>query len=592
MTLPSAERPAGSLGESRSRTAVRHRRREPGRLVAVPRRSTVRGSRRSEGRRSSRPAPPRSASTHRKAAGRPPRRWCDGSRRGCPPGPPASSSEISAGSRAARPAVKPNGTWFCQAIASSRSRGTHNSEHRTEALRQMKRRSRPDAEFDARAPQVRVVSHLGRSHQPCSPGCRRVRASTSGPEGGRISGPRVVRRSHDGPAARLRTASASWRMNLLSSYTDDSRMARLAAEHFWPECPKAGADQIHHGELEVRAGGDDDGVLPARLGVKASPGRHPREHPCCLPGAGQYHGVDAWVADEPPAGRAIHAGNELQDLAGNPRPPAGSASSHAVATVSGAGLRITAAPAARAARTPPAGMARGKFQGGRPPPWNRARNVQPPRPRSAMARSHPRSTGRSPQLRRPRHRPRRRSSRHRRAMTAIRRPRSDAITSPAARRIDRRVSSRESLANVVRQALPRLTARSARPVSMSHQRYGTDPGIEGSSPSTNGQCVDGQAVHHSGNHVYAQLVERGHQRRGPRPRRRCARSVSGSFRAGGPPTVGRQRSIPARDGSARRGDRRPNGGTVRPRCPIARCPASARTGVGGSSPARCSRRNA
>ena len=78
------------------------------------------------------------------------------------------------------------------------------------------------------------------------------------------------------------------------------------------------------------------------------------------------------------------------------------ASSHAVWRVSGGGLRITALPAIRAASTPPAGIAYGKFHGD-------ATTTTPYGRRSGGNRPWWRSSGRSRSPRRPRGRPRGRS---------------------------------------------------------------------------------------------------------------------------------------------------------------------------------------
>ena len=108
------------------------------------------------------------------------------------------------------------------------------------------------------------------------------------------------------------------------------------------------------------------------------------------------------IGDQQAAGVAVDAGHELQDRLGG-TPPAHSASASAaghVATASGAGLRITAFPAASAASTPPAGIDKGKFHGdatttvphGREPivdgrnvaRRNRRRSRSPPRPRGRL----------------------------------------------------------------------------------------------------------------------------------------------------------------------------------------------------------------
>ena len=61
----------------------------------------------------------------------------------------------------------------------------------------------------------------------------------------------------------------------------------------------------------------------------------------------------------------VGARQELEDLARDAGVPQRSvASSQPTSTASGAGLRMTALPAASAASTPPAGMDSGKFQGG------------------------------------------------------------------------------------------------------------------------------------------------------------------------------------------------------------------------------------
>ena len=54
-----------------------------------------------------------------------------------------------------------------------------------------------------------------------------------------MSGAIIVDGSTASPTRTLRTAAASRGRNVGSSYTGAVRIARLAAEHFWPACPNA-----------------------------------------------------------------------------------------------------------------------------------------------------------------------------------------------------------------------------------------------------------------------------------------------------------------------------------------------------------------
>ena len=79
--------------------------------------------------------------------------------------------------------------------------------------------------------------------------------------------------------------------------------------------------------------------------------------------AGEDDGVDVGMGDEATADRRRRRSDQLQDVGGTPAAGNCRDEPGADATASGAGLRMTALPAASAAATPPAGMAYGKFHG-------------------------------------------------------------------------------------------------------------------------------------------------------------------------------------------------------------------------------------
>ena len=72
--------------------------------------------------------------------------------------------------------------------------------------------------------------------------------------------------------------------------------------------------------------------------------------------------TSGWVISRRLASPSTH-GRNCSTVRGTPPSHRTSASSPAVATVSGAGLKITALPAASAPSKPPAGIDRGKFHG-------------------------------------------------------------------------------------------------------------------------------------------------------------------------------------------------------------------------------------
>ena len=95
--------------------------------------------------------------------------------------------------------------------------GPHHAEHGAEALGAVEPRTGRHADPHARRPQLGVPVDLAGSTSHDSPSSSAVRARSSGPDGGRITGPTEVARSVAGPTARLRVASASRRRKAGSS---------------------------------------------------------------------------------------------------------------------------------------------------------------------------------------------------------------------------------------------------------------------------------------------------------------------------------------------------------------------------------------
>src|SRR5579875_3483721 len=121
---------------------------------------------------------------------------------------------------------------------------------------------------------------------------------------------------------------------------------------------------VAHRLVHVRRGTDHQRVLAAGLGQEA-PGRcPPGEAGRRLVRTGEHHGANTGGRNQVLAYGSVGHGQEPEGWSPTPAACNCRARAPAVAWASGAGLRTTALPAARAASVPPAGIAYGKFQGG------------------------------------------------------------------------------------------------------------------------------------------------------------------------------------------------------------------------------------
>ena len=104
--------------------------------------------------------------------------------------------------------------------------------------------------------------------------------------------------------------------------------------------------------------------LPLVSAMQAQRGLPVEEQPRGVVGAGEHDGVDVRMGDEALADVVVRAAARTAARRQVRRRPSSCwARIAAVSTVSGAGLRMTALPAASAPSTPPAGIAYGKFHG-------------------------------------------------------------------------------------------------------------------------------------------------------------------------------------------------------------------------------------
>ncbi len=243
-------------------------------------------------------------------------------------------------------------------------------EHRTEALGPVQEPGpRRTPSPHAGRPQLAGRRRAGvgsTSHD--SPGSRRVQRPLQGRSDGACDQRADLGRRIGG---RARPAASGWRRPACarkrpSSRTDRSTIGQAGRRALLAGVAERGLDQVGDRQVEVGGGGDDDGVLARRLGEEPQVGA-PRR------GTGRGLGRDpvrttaatsGWVTRRAARPRRRRTGGTAARRRGPGLPQAASARSQAVSTDSGAGLRITALPAASAASTPPAGMAKGKFHGG------------------------------------------------------------------------------------------------------------------------------------------------------------------------------------------------------------------------------------
>ena len=141
------------------------------------------------------------------------------------------------------------------------------------------------------------------------------------------------------------------------------RISRLAAEHFWPAWPNAERTTSRIAASMSAASVTTMAFLPLVSASRRSRGFQPRNN-CAV----SYEPVSttvatsSWVIRRRPTSSSGQA-TYCRTSRGTPARQHWLASSQAVWRVSGGGLRITVLPAIRAASTPPAGIAYGKFHG-------------------------------------------------------------------------------------------------------------------------------------------------------------------------------------------------------------------------------------
>ena len=263
------------------------------------------------------------------------------------------------------PPVSPNGVRVLQLDRMVEIVGPHHAEHRTEALGEVEPRTGPHAETARRASTGGSPSSVAAARPATSrPASSVVRARRSGPAGGADQRTHHRRRSVAGPTRGSAPRRAAGVRNAGSSYNVASTMARLAAEHFCPAWPNAERTRSAIAWSRSADGGDDHGVLAARLGEQPHVGLPVEEQPGRLVRARQDDRVDVGMGDEPAADARRRAAHELQHVArARRRASTARRATRRCARASGAGLRMTALPAASAASTPPAGIAYGKFHG-------------------------------------------------------------------------------------------------------------------------------------------------------------------------------------------------------------------------------------
>ena len=200
------------------------------------------------------------------------------------------------------------------------------------------------------------------SRSQCSPGARVVRASASFPVAGPISGPKVVAGSVAGPTTSEAAASTTCRRNRSSLATLSTRIPRLAAEHFWPWWQKADRTRSAAARSRSALGVTTRAFLPLVSAKSRRSGLHERNRSAVS--TPPVRMTPSAVVTRRRFTSASAVWTKRSRSVGTPAAQQASATISAHRRVRDAGLKTTPLPAARAATTPPHGMATGKFHGG------------------------------------------------------------------------------------------------------------------------------------------------------------------------------------------------------------------------------------
>ena len=207
-------------------------------------------------------------------------------------------------------------------------------------------------------------SRLRGSTSHRSPSSRVVSAHSSFPCGGSMTGPTSETGSEGGPTRSEVAASTSCRAKRRERPTGPTRIARDAAEHFWPACPKALLMRSDAARSRSADGVTIIAFLPLVSARRGRSGRQERNRAAVSHDPVRITrstaGCDTSRCPSAPSSMSTSASTSR----GTPASHSASASTAAHRRACGAGLKTTPEPAASAASTPPAGMAIGKFHGG------------------------------------------------------------------------------------------------------------------------------------------------------------------------------------------------------------------------------------
>jgi len=185
------------------------------------------------------------------------------------------------------------------------------------------------------------------------------------------------------------TASTSWRRNRGDVATDPTAITRLAAEHFCPACPNAERTTSATARSRSAHGVTTIAFFPEVSASRRRSGRHEaKSRAVSIDPVRTTAPTSGCVTSRLPASPSSDrttwsrsAGRPWASSAARTAPPATSAHTG----VAGAGLRITAEPAASAASAEPSGIATGKFHGGVTTVSRTGSNRAPSTPSSASA---------------------------------------------------------------------------------------------------------------------------------------------------------------------------------------------------------------